>query len=470
MLIMAVLLLLTLLSLSSPILSLSKYINIDCGASESYLDSDKVKLWAGDKGFTTTGKSFGNSLKNPLNTLRFFPSGNKNCYSNIPVTKSRKTLVRTLFFYGNYDDRSSAPSFDVVYDGKHRETVQFTNTPQLNNRVIFISEVIYSPASEDISVCLIRTSKSDVPFISSIEVYGLDADMYDGIGPDEGLLRRKLVLYGFKNIKRDTFGRLWFPLEPNEPVLKTSASSIDITGVPNKPPANVMAKALSQDIITLSTKTLPLAGSQIYLALYFSEPKSLGRTMKRSFNVFLDDKQLNSVPIVPVFGKATEFVTRDIVATSKSQVFFRSTSDSTLPPIVNAMELYSISKGVGGDYGGGGQSGDDPDDDRNKGRNKKTKPKPNEDARLKFEAAKQAATATHQGKPKSKLPVILGASLGSAFASISSVFVAIFCKRSQNAKSQSNTEPATSTGSAAEAGVEPLVGEQLASDSKPPRK
>ncbi|KAF2616997.1 hypothetical protein F2Q68_00040382 [Brassica cretica] len=163
----------------------------------------------------------------------------------------------------------------------------------------------------------------------------------------------------------DTFGWLWFPLEPNKPVLKTSAPSIDITGVPNKPPANVMAKALSQDIITLSAKTLPLAASPIYLALYFSEPQSLGRTMKRSFNVFLDNEQLNSVPIVPVFGKATEFVTRDIVDTWQSKVIFRSTSDSTLPPIVNAMELYSISKGVGGDYGGGGQSGDDTDD-RNK--------------------------------------------------------------------------------------------------------
>lgn len=89
--------------------------------------------------------------------------------------------------------------------------------------------------------------------------------------------------------------------------------------------------------------------------------------MKRSFNVFLDDKQLNSAPIVPVFGKVTELVVRDIVATWQSKVIFRSTSDSMLPPIVNAMELYSISKGVGGDYGGGGQSGDDPDDDRNKG-------------------------------------------------------------------------------------------------------
>lgn len=107
-----------------------------------------------------------------------------------------------MFFYGNYDEKSLAPSFDIVYDEKHRDTVEFTVSPKLNNKAIFISEVIYSPASESISVCLIRTHVSDVPFISSIEVYGLDADMYDDLGPDEALIRRNLVPYGYKNVER----------------------------------------------------------------------------------------------------------------------------------------------------------------------------------------------------------------------------------------------------------------------------
>lgn len=115
-----------------------------------------------------------------------------------------------------------------------------------------------------------------------------------------------------------------------------------------------MSEALLKDVIILSDKTL--AGSPLYLALYFSEPQSLDRTKKRSFNVFLDTKQLNSGPIVPVFGKATQFVIRDIVATSKSKLIFRSTSDSALPPIVNAMELYSILEAHDGGNNGGGLS------------------------------------------------------------------------------------------------------------------
>lgn len=160
------------------------------------MDSNNVK-WLGDSGFVTTGQSFeipGN-IKQPANNLRYFPSGETNCYTNIPATKREKTLVRTLFYYENYDKKSSPPSFNVVYDGKHLENVVIVES-------LFISEVIFAPASDNISVCLIRTSPSDVPFISSIELYSLDAGMYDDLGPDEGLVLRQRVAYGAKETIR----------------------------------------------------------------------------------------------------------------------------------------------------------------------------------------------------------------------------------------------------------------------------
>jgi len=120
-----------------------------------------------------------------------------------------------------------------------------------------------------------------------------------------------------------------------------------------------MSKALSGVGLVLSDQTLPLTGVPVYLVLYFSEPQSLGRTQRRSFNVFLDNTQVGSRPIVPVFGKATQFILRDVVATSASQIVFQSTDDSVLPPLINGLELYSISNtspdsgGGGGDQGGG---------------------------------------------------------------------------------------------------------------------
>lgn len=167
------------------------------------MDSDNV-TWLGDKGFVTTGESFqipGN-LTEPVNNLRYFPSGQTNCYTNIPATKRGKTLVRTLFYYGNYDKKSSPPSFNVVYDGKHLDSV--VTVMPLTDVVLslYISEVIFTPASENISVCLIRTTPSDDPFISSIEVYSLGAGMYDDLGPDEGLINRLRFAYGAKELIR----------------------------------------------------------------------------------------------------------------------------------------------------------------------------------------------------------------------------------------------------------------------------
>lgn len=156
----------------------------------------------------------------------------------------------------------------------------------------------------------------------------------------------------------DPYGRLWLPSGSEYSLsltdLKTSAPSIDITGVSNKPPEIVMSKALSGDSLILSNMGLiPLTGLPVYLALYFSEPQSLGRTQRRSFNVFLDDTKVGSRPIVPVFGKATQVILRDVVATSGSQIVFQSTDDSVLPPIINGLELYSISNSRDGGGGGG---------------------------------------------------------------------------------------------------------------------
>ncbi|CAH2065228.1 unnamed protein product [Thlaspi arvense] len=461
-LIMDALLLLTLLSLFSNIFSLAENISIDCGASGSHVDSDNV-TWVGDKGFVTTGESFeipGN-VTEPANTVRFFPSGQTNCYRNIPATRRRKTLVRTLFYYGNYDGKSSPPSFNVVYDGKNLDNVVFSDEDQS----LFVSEVLYFPASENISVCLIRTSPSDDPFISSIEVYGMDAGMYDDLGPDEGLILRQRVAYGAKEIigyPIDPYGRLWFPSTSSDQTiieLTTSAPSIDITGVANKPPEIVMSKALAADGLRLFDDSLPLAGLPVYLALYFSEPQILGRTQRRSFNVFLDDTQLGSGPIVPVFGKATQVVIRDVVATSLSQVIFQSTDDSVLPQIVNAMELYSISNGQdGGDNGGGGASGGSNDDSQGSGGT----------TTRETNVVGGGANKIGRRKKISKLPLILGVTFSSAFVALSSAFAAIFIKRRHNAKPQSNKAPTKSTGSGVVTGISPLVGQQLAGDVSNP--
>lgn len=118
-----------------------------------------------------------------------------------------------------------------------------------------------------------------------------------------------------------------------------------------------MTKAMSGDGLIMSGLNLPSTPLPIYLALYFSEPQSLGRTQKRSFTVFLDGMQVGSHPIVPVFGKATQVVLRGVMASSESQLVFKSTDDSGLPTIISGLEVYTISNYKDHGSGGGGQSG-----------------------------------------------------------------------------------------------------------------
>ncbi|KAG2329846.1 hypothetical protein Bca52824_001026 [Brassica carinata] len=428
----ALLHLITIFSLLAVILSIAESINIDCGSTGSYVDSNNV-TWVGDKGFVTTGEpvKIPNVVMKPLNTLRYFPTGQTNCYTNIPVAKRQKTLVRTKFYYENYDGNFSPPSFDLSL---------------LNNEETFYySELIFSPGNESISVCLLRTSPSDNPFISSIEVYSLDDGMYADLGPNEGLITQQRTACC---AKENPYGRPWYPLGADDTLadLTTSAPSIDITGASNKPPEVVMSKASSSlgKIIKLSNLALPITGVPVYLALYFSEPQTLGRTQKRSFNVFLDETQVGSGPIIPVFGKATQVVLRDVVAMSGSQIVFQSTGDSVLPPIISGVDLFSISNSRNGGGGGGSQSSGGNND-----------------------SGGGAKSSGGKKKKKNKLPLIFGVTFASAFAILSSMFGAIFLRKRQNAKPQSNTTPTTSTGNGTGTGMSPLVEQQFASDTDP---
>ncbi|KAF8053509.1 hypothetical protein N665_1408s0001, partial [Sinapis alba] len=234
-------------------------VNIDCGTSSSSVDANNIK-WVGDKDFITSGESAtvsSTTVEKALTTLRYFPTGESNCYK-FPVTKGGKVLVRTMFYYGNYDGKSSSPSFSVVFEGKHRGTVSISSafTP-------YTLELIYAPASGETSVCFVRTSSSSNPFVSSIEVVDLAAGMYDELGPGEGLFYQQRVAYGTtETIRSDLYGRFWLPSELN--ILLTgvpsSAASIDTSDASNKPPESILRNSWSGESLALVDPTLPTGG------------------------------------------------------------------------------------------------------------------------------------------------------------------------------------------------------------------
>lgn len=169
-------------------------VSIDCGSSsDSYVDENKIK-WIGDETLIKNGESHvvkdTSAVSQVLSTLRAFTTRKKNCYA-IEAEKGGQVLLRVIFHYGNYDGKSSPPSFDLHADGNYWTTVQFSADDEVKQY-----EVIYVVKGDYISVCVAQIHPNQFPFISAIEVRSLDSNMYGYFDSEYALLVRQMVAYG----------------------------------------------------------------------------------------------------------------------------------------------------------------------------------------------------------------------------------------------------------------------------------
>ncbi|KAK6926889.1 Malectin-like domain [Dillenia turbinata] len=326
-------------------LSASEYLGINCGTSYSYEDNSGIK-WVGDGAYIQSGESHtarNSQYSTLLSTLRVFKSKNKNCY-NIPGFQGIKVLLRAYFYYGNYDSNSSPPSFDLLFDENKWATVQAENDNWEN------FDIIYVPKRQNISVCLAQTNPNQFPFISALEIWSLDSNMYNQIDSSHALMLRQRYAFGSSNrisYPTDPYDRLWYIFSSNGLVSDSnSASSVDVTQTKDQVPSAVMANAIA----TLSTSsnffvdTTQLSSTQevpIYLNMYFTEVRDLNSSWDlRKFNVMVDNEVIDVVN--PAYQTALETTYANITASSKTRIYLAATSDSTLPPLISGLELFTI--------------------------------------------------------------------------------------------------------------------------------
>ena len=150
-------------------------------------------VWTGDDSFISNGLpravQTSNSTSQVMDTLRVFTSRKKNCYS-IQADKGGRLLVRASFYYGNYDQKSSPPTFDLQFDGNDWATVQ-TKIDQ-----VVYYEVIYVVKGDSTSICLAQTKPDQFPFISALEFRSLGSTMYNHVDINHALLLKRRVAYG----------------------------------------------------------------------------------------------------------------------------------------------------------------------------------------------------------------------------------------------------------------------------------
>ncbi|WJX86291.1 hypothetical protein P8452_68620 [Trifolium repens] len=334
----------------------SGFTSIDCGLPDNSDYTEKITgiNYISDAKFIDTGVSKSISAaemithQQQLDFVRSFPSGVRNCY-RVNVNIGIQYLVRATFYYGNYDGLNKPPQFELHFGVNVWDTVKFSNA----SRTV-MSEIIYIPSQDYMQPCLVNIGKG-TPFISAIELRTLNNNSYvtdaDLDKPVLSLFRR----YDLGSItdleyryKDDVYDRIWLPYELSSDWrrLNISLNNDDLLQNRYKPPSIVLNTA-----VTPVNVSAPLhfewdadnVNDQYYVYIHIYDFEEPAANEIREFNITVNGKFLYGPerPRYPVAN--TVYSTLALTPTAKRyHVTLSKTENSTLPPILNAIEVYKV--------------------------------------------------------------------------------------------------------------------------------
>ncbi|XP_010475284.1 PREDICTED: probable LRR receptor-like serine/threonine-protein kinase At1g05700 isoform X2 [Camelina sativa] len=325
----------------------SGFISIDCGipSGSSYKDDATGIDYVSDSSFVETGvsKSIPLTAQRQLQTLRSFPEGSRNCYTLIPNQgKGKKYLIRASFMYGNYDGENGSPEFDLFLGGNIWETVLLSN-----GSVVVSKEVVYLSQSEKIFVCLGNKGKG-TPFISTLELRFLGNDNTTYESPNGALFFSRRWDFGSLmdspvRYDDDVYDRIWIPR--NFGYCREINTSLPV--ISNNNSYNLSSLVMSTAMTSTNTTrpiTMTLENSdpnvRYFVYMHFAEVEdlSLKPNQTREFDI-----SVNGVTVAAGFSpKYLQTNTVFLNPESQTEIGFSlvRTPKSTLPPIVNALEIY----------------------------------------------------------------------------------------------------------------------------------
>ncbi|KAL6175729.1 hypothetical protein ACLB2K_052368 [Fragaria x ananassa] len=257
-------------------------------------------------------------------SIRIFPTLKKNCYT-IPVDKAGQRILVI---------KQTSPTFELQFDGNYWATVNKPN--------IVSYEAIYIAKQNTSSICLARVEDDQIPFISALEIRSLHFNMYSHVNPNYALLFVNRIYGGANQTLRypnDAYDRIWEPESGFGSIIvsvKRNGGSIDTSGAQDNPPASVFRNALTNSgtywgIVPTTRGLQDDKNVPIYITTYFSE---VDKTVKRSVQVLIDDKHHQHLLAVAYITNTT--------ASSNTNFSVQAADDSSIPPLINSYEVYSI--------------------------------------------------------------------------------------------------------------------------------
>jgi hypothetical protein len=332
------------------------------GTASSVDDTTKLS-YAPDAAFTDAGSNHNISaeyvtpqLPKGFHDLRSFPDGNeaRSCYTLRSLEAGLKYLVRAFFMYGDYDGLRRPPVFEVYVGVNFLSTVNVSDpgVPEMLEAIVVVPDSY-------LQLCLVNIG-AGTPFVSTLELRPLKTRFYPQANATHGLALVGRANFGPTN---DSYGaivrypddphdRLWIPSvdAANWTVISTTSwvqnIQKDLFGAPSKVMQTAITPSNASRNIELfwEPRPVPKDPSLGYITvMHFSELQELPHGALRQFYInfngrFVEDFTPDllyaetAYNVIPVGGNSN----------TRYNVSLNATANSTLPPIINAMEVFSL--------------------------------------------------------------------------------------------------------------------------------
>ncbi|KAF5453068.1 hypothetical protein F2P56_028007, partial [Juglans regia] len=329
------------------------FISLDCGLPvySSYSDQTTDIHYTSDASYVNTGEIMNVSpefktnvdVRRQLWTVRSFPDGDRNCY-HIRLTAGVKYLIRGTFMYGNYDKKDELPVFDLHIGPNKWDSLKFESASAVINK-----EIIHIPSSNYIHVCLINKN-SGTPFISALELRPLRNFTYVSESGSLALVTRtdtgatKSQTFRYKD---DKFDRIWTTETFSACTSLNTSLNVNADQNDYEPPSVVMSTAASTKDANTSLDFYwdapPNDNSGYYIYMHFAEVEELAKVKQyRAFIVTINGNFWHG-PVVPDYLLDSTVSSQSaLTGAGKYSVSLKRTENSTLPPIINAFEIYKV--------------------------------------------------------------------------------------------------------------------------------
>ncbi|CAM0870429.1 unnamed protein product [Alopecurus aequalis] len=351
------------------------YINIDCGLKNysSYDDPTLKMRYSSDDEFVEGGQKYeilpefmARAAYDSQKTLRSFPEGLRNCYT-LQSTPGKKYLLRAMFTYGNYDGLNKTLDGSLFLFGLHIG-VNFWEAVNMSNydpEVTTWKELLTVAPGNSVSVCLVNFG-SGVPFISSLELRPLQDAMYPFVNTSVSV--SYFTRYRFGNMTNydyitryptDDYDRFWESYSAtidnyNYPYISLNTSN-EVKSLPGNEAFNVPLAILqnattidanysdmSIDVTLGPNKEAKKDAKSLELIPIFHFAEINGSNPNRRFDIYSREGVLFSDFSPSRFQVDSMYKNGQFLQKGDAFFLLNKTAGSTLPPLINAFEVYSL--------------------------------------------------------------------------------------------------------------------------------